>query len=177
MSLAWQITSFVMSGRRVRAFLSLGARGASSQWLVQSFVKKKKKKTNWYDFMVSLVKLELTDPLVAVTVQNTGRSPIYVSGVSFHDADVKQLRYIPGPGAVWPKLPCALKPGLMETWTLDYQILADAAAEWRESGGGTRLQIAVFLGHGKSVRVGEPIAMSELKSLTEVFRIGKQLDD
>lgn len=114
LSFGWQIFSFNRSGRRAKIFASIGWRGAGKQLIIQSV----KRRDDLLNLLSRLSGNGPSTPVLGVTVQNIGRSDLYVSAV-FFTGKSRASTHLPAPGTTWPTLPHLLKAGDSENWYLD----------------------------------------------------------
>ncbi len=137
-SLAWQASTYFLTGSRLRAALLLGATDGSV--LITYPPDKATPET-----IAMHAKQGFTKPVVVAEVRNIGRMPATVQKVTAYLENGVGLQPLQHPHA---PLPYRLEAGSSESWWIDATAVASAAARLEK----TRLSISVELGTGKVVR-------------------------
>lgn len=163
LALGWQVASFVLSGRRPTAFVSLGG-GSSADpdtHLVFSLAAKGRKRVPAGGLVRVARSGSFDVPLVGVTVVNRGRMAMYVSGISFRWPD--KSVWVPGEKVrfFWTELPCVLEPGQRESWLVDLRTLVGESRRGNRSVD-MSVRAEVSLGDGTVLSPSETLQLSEL---------------
>ncbi|MET8761299.1 hypothetical protein [Lentzea sp. NPDC004782] len=173
LSFAWQIFSFSASGRKVRAYVSIGWRGAEDDSLILSSIKRR---DDPLDRLSQLSGKGPSTPVLGVTVHNVGRSDLYVSAV-FVAGTSKADTHIPAVRTTWPQLPHLLKSGDSENWYLDAAEFERICAGWNLINGNRRstIELRISLKDGRTVRARRRIKVAELQRIWNVAKASSGL--
>jgi hypothetical protein len=172
LSFSWQVLSFSISGRKIRILTSVGWRGAGAELILQSV----KRRDDPLDRLSRLAGRGPSTPVLGVTVQNVGRSDLYVSAV-FVAGKSRSDTHFPPATANWPALPCLLKSGDSENWYLDTAEFEHICAGWNMVAGDrkSQLELRVTLKDGRTVRASRRIRVEELRRIWNVSKAGRGL--
>lgn len=157
LSAGWQITAWVLDGRRVRLALVHGAlgRGGAAVGRVERDGRPKNlthlRDEGFFD-----------EEVIGVSVTNVGRAPVRIDGYGVELVS-GEMSFKPVGDAIGPKLPFRLPPGESETW---YARAADARALVGSMGHvrhntERRVRMTVELGTGDTRRTRRSVIVSD----------------